>query len=100
MVDGLNGGEGEEDEVRRIGDAEWSRLKSNAWKEGYREGVDKGTEEALQQGNRNTHHILLVSYYVSIKPPGSIIPVFWIRIRIILVTWIAFASNKKRIRFK
>jgi hypothetical protein len=53
MVDGLNGGEEEgEDEVRRIGDADWSRLRSNAWKEGYREGVEKGTEEALQQGNR------------------------------------------------
>jgi hypothetical protein len=52
MVDGLNG---EEEDERRIGEAEWSRLKSNAWKEGYREGVDKGTEEALQQGNRNTH---------------------------------------------
>jgi hypothetical protein len=57
MVDGLNGGEGEGDEERRIGEAEWSRLKSNAWKEGYREGVDKGTEEALQQGNRNTRII-------------------------------------------
>jgi hypothetical protein len=59
MVDGLSGEEGEEED-RRIGEAEWSRLKSNAWKEGYREGVDKGTEEALQQGNRNTHHIQLV----------------------------------------
>jgi len=55
----LSGEEGEEED-RRIGEAEWSRLKSNAWKEGYREGVDKGTEEALQQGNRNTHHIQLV----------------------------------------
>ncbi len=57
MVDGLKGGEEEGDEERRIGEAEWSRLKSNAWKEGYREGVDKGTEEALQQGNRNTRYM-------------------------------------------
>jgi hypothetical protein len=62
MVDGLNGGEGEDDE-RRIGEAEWSRLKSNAWKEGYREGVEKGTEEALQQGNRNTSVGLVICPY-------------------------------------
>ena len=37
-------------EEERIAEVDWQKLKSSAWKEGYREGIDKGTEEALQQG--------------------------------------------------
>lgn len=40
----------EEEEEERIAEVDWQRLRSGAWKEGYREGVDQGTEEALQQG--------------------------------------------------